>query len=49
MIKELIKNFAEGNVEMYGSKEEIGEAEDYFPFILIPILTDSTPSGAITV
>jgi len=22
---------------MYGTKEEIGEAEDYFPFVLIPL------------
>lgn len=22
---------------MYGTKEELGEAEDYFPFILIPL------------
>jgi len=38
-IQNLIKVFAGEDAEkgMYGTKEEIGESEDYFPFILTPM------------
>ena len=37
MLKNLITQFAETkNLKVYGSKEEIGEAKDYYLFILIP-------------
>ena len=37
-IQNLIKLFTQSKDDkgMYGTKEEIGEAEDYFPFIMIP-------------
>jgi V-type H+-transporting ATPase subunit C len=37
LFKSLTALFAETkDIKVYGSKEEIGEAEDYYPFILIP-------------
>lgn len=39
-ITALIKEFADPNMsDMYGSKEEVGDSEDFYPFVLLPLNT----------
>ena len=38
ILKQLTDQFAEGKMkDMYGTKEEIGDTEDFFPFVYVPI------------
>jgi len=38
IIKNLITQFADPNMkDMYGSKEEVGDQEDFYPFVLITL------------
>lgn len=37
LLELMIKEYAEDTMkEMYGSKDEIGDSEDFFPFVQIP-------------
>ena len=38
ILEAMTRLFAEdGMQEMYGSKEEAGDTEDYFPYVMVPL------------